>query len=342
MNVLRRISPAIILFVLAPLIAEYLLGDLTIEQLPALFALAPLYGGGAILIREMVRRTGRSWPTFLLLALAYAILEEALLTQSLFNPDYLHLRLIDYGFIPALGTALPWAVFVLGIHICWSLAVPIGLVESAFPERRAEPWLKLPGTVVVALLLSAGALLVLKFSLGQTAFRASPGQIIASVALVLIAVSTAFLAYLKQEPTDQSALRAPVSPLIMGAVTLVSGSAFVLANSQGKAHLHWPATTLLEVAVAAALIAFFAWANAGKRWTPAQTWSAAAGGMLCYVWLGYSVDRGLHGPGHALSHSIFVVVAALVAGWAGLRVFRHRTASSGLPVTSPAEPVAIG
>jgi hypothetical protein len=327
MRILRRISPAILLFFLAPLIAEFLLGDLTIGQLPALFALAPLYGGGAILIRELVRRTGRAWPTFLLLGLAYALMEEALLTQSLFNPNYLHLRLIDYGFVPVLGTALPWAVFVLGIHICWSLAVPIGLVESAFAERRAEPWLKLPGMLIVLVLMTAGALLVMRFSLTQTDFRASPVAILVSSLLVLIAVAAAFLIFGRREPSADSALHAPVSPLIMGAATLLGGSAFVLANAQGKAHLPWPATAVLEVAVAGALVAFFAWANAGRRWAAAQTWSAAAGGMLCYVWLGYSVDRGLHGPGHALSHSIFVIASLLIAAWAGLRVFRHAASS---------------
>src|SRR5438552_7365147 len=327
MSILRRISPAILLFFLAPLIAEFLLGDLTIEQLPALFALAPLYGGGAILIREMVRRTGRTWPTFLLLALAYALVEEALLTQSLFNPNYLHLRLIDYGLVPALGTALPWDFFVLGIHIGWSLAVPIGLVESLFWERRAVPWLKLPGMLVVIALLSAGALLVMRFSLSHTTFRASPVELLISGLLVLIAVATAFRTFPRPHPTPDSTLRAPVHPLIIGTITLLGGSTFVLANSQGKAHLPWPATALLELAIAAAILGFFAWANARKRWTAAQTWSAATGGMLCYAWLGYTVDRGLHGPGHAASHSIFVVVAVLAAAWAGLRVFRQASAS---------------
>src|SRR5947209_10373746 len=327
MRILRRISPAILLFFLAPLIAEFLLGDLTIEQLPALFALAPLYGGGAILIREMARRSGRTWPTFLLLALAYALVEEALLTQSLFNPNYLHLRLIDYGFVPPLGTALPWAIFVLGIHICWSLAVPIGLVESLFWERRTEPWLKLPGLLVVLVLLSIGAALVMKFSLGQTPFRASPIEIIVSALLVLIAVAAAFLAFPRREPAAVSPGRAPIHPLIVGTVTLLGGSAFVLANSQGKPHLPWLSSALAELAVAAALVGFFAWANAGRRWTAAQSWSAATGGMLCYAWLGYTVDRGLHGPGHAASHSIFVIAALLVAAWAGLRVFRGAPSS---------------
>ena len=55
----KRILPAVGLFFLGPLVAEFLLGDLPINLLGALVILAPLYGGGALLIREVVRRTGR-------------------------------------------------------------------------------------------------------------------------------------------------------------------------------------------------------------------------------------------------------------------------------------------
>jgi hypothetical protein len=54
----KGIAPAIGLFFVAPLVAEFLLGNLPIKLLPALIVLAPLYGVGAVLIREMVRRTG--------------------------------------------------------------------------------------------------------------------------------------------------------------------------------------------------------------------------------------------------------------------------------------------
>lgn len=95
------------LFFLAPLIAEFLLGNLPVNMLPALVLLAPLYGGGALVIRESVRRTGRGWPSILLLGLAYAIVEEAFATQSLFNPDYLGLKLhfLDAGHIPGSTSA---------------------------------------------------------------------------------------------------------------------------------------------------------------------------------------------------------------------------------------------
>ncbi len=99
---MRRILPALGLFVLAPLVAEFLLGNLPITALPALVLLAPLYGGGALLIREVARRTGRGWPTMIVLALAYGVLEEGITTMSLFNPAYVNAHLLDRGFIPNL------------------------------------------------------------------------------------------------------------------------------------------------------------------------------------------------------------------------------------------------
>jgi uncharacterized membrane protein SirB2 len=317
MKTLYRVAPAILLFFFAPLVAEFVLGDLGLAEIGAFIALAPLYGGGAILIREIVRRTGRSWPTFAFLGLGYAFLEEGILTQSLFNPNYLHLRLIDYGFVPFLGTGLPWALFVLTIHVVWSLAVPAAMVEAANPTRRTEPWLKSPGLVITTLLFLLGCFFVSRFSLGATDFRASALQLAASAALILASITLAFILFPRQSgPTKEGK---PTNPWVVGLATFVTGSALQLANTMGKAHLPWIATVGLELAIIIATLMFFRWAARGGHWTALQNWAAAMGGLLCYVWVGYGVDRALHGPGHALDHTIFVLVALFVAAWAGMR-----------------------
>ena len=92
------------------------------------------YGSAAVVIRDLARRTGRGWPTMLLLALAFGVVEEGLLTQSLFNPDYLGLHKLSFGYLPALGIGLPWTIFVLTLHVVWSIATPIAVAESVFPE----------------------------------------------------------------------------------------------------------------------------------------------------------------------------------------------------------------
>jgi len=99
----HRLKPALSLILLAPLIAEYLLGSLSFKQLVLFPIMVLMYGAGALFVREMTRRTNRGWPTIILLGLAYGVIEEGLATQSLFNPHYLGLRLLDYGFIPTLG-----------------------------------------------------------------------------------------------------------------------------------------------------------------------------------------------------------------------------------------------
>ena len=60
-DAMRRFVPALALFALAPLIGECLLGNLTIPEIGLLPpVLAPMYGGGALLIREATR-TSRRW-----------------------------------------------------------------------------------------------------------------------------------------------------------------------------------------------------------------------------------------------------------------------------------------
>lgn len=67
LNNLKRISPAIGLFFLSPLIGEFLLGNLAIDALLSGLFSVPLYGGGALLIREVTRRAKWGWTTMILL-----------------------------------------------------------------------------------------------------------------------------------------------------------------------------------------------------------------------------------------------------------------------------------
>ena len=134
----RSVPAAITLFFVAPFVAEYLLGDLSLKLLPALIVMAPMYGGGALLIREAVRRKGRGWPTILCLGAAYALLEEGLVTQSLFNPDYLklHLHFLAPAHIAWLGTGAWWTLLMLNLHTFWSIGVSIALVEGLVSGER--------------------------------------------------------------------------------------------------------------------------------------------------------------------------------------------------------------
>jgi hypothetical protein len=86
----RRVPPALVLFFLAPAIGELLSGSSPpaefFKPFPLLL-LSALYGGGALLLRELALSWGKRWPTILTLGLAYGILEEGLMVKSFFDPS---------------------------------------------------------------------------------------------------------------------------------------------------------------------------------------------------------------------------------------------------------------
>ncbi|WP_199742278.1 hypothetical protein [Streptomyces triticirhizae] len=154
----RRIGPILGLLLLSPICAEYLIGYLEVmgdpvELLGGLLILAPLYGTAAVMIREVIRGTGRGWLSILLLSAAFGVIQAGLVDQSLFNPDYglavlviFHEHTRDFMASPAqLGAAA---------------AVAVALATAAFlvPRRRAPrragwvpaPWLA--GGVAMALM----------------------------------------------------------------------------------------------------------------------------------------------------------------------------------------------
>ena len=187
MKTLRRIAPALALLIIAPLIAEFLLGDFSIRQIGFVLVFIPQYGGGALLVRETTRRARRGWPTMLLLALAYTLIEEGFTTQTLFNPNYAGQRLLDYGFMPALGTSLYWTSYVLTLHVVWSVGSSVALAEGIAGERWREPWLRLPRLIAVVALFLFGCAFTTVFTLRTFLFVASPVQF-SAVAIALVAV----------------------------------------------------------------------------------------------------------------------------------------------------------
>jgi len=321
---MRNVGAAICLFFLAPLVAEYLLGDIPLSNLGAMVALAPMYGGGALLIRELVRRTRRGWPTFLLLALAYAAMEEALLTQSLFNPHFMGFDLLGYGYIPALGTALPWLIYVLGIHVIWSMAVPIGLTEALFPAPEQQPWLGRIGLCIAVLLLIAGGMTVALFQRQGDPFRNSPMQVAVSLLLIALLVIAAFR--LPRPAPATSPQPAPAASV--GPAAALLGSTLLLVYSLGKGRAWpWPATASAELIAVGLLILLFWWSTRIRTWTPMTAWGAAAGGVLVYAAYGYVIQHAFGHDYDMIGHSVLVGLFVLLTLGAGFKVARRRPAA---------------
>lgn len=274
----RCVGAAIVLFFAAPLVAEFLLGNLPITLLPALLMLGPLYGGGALFIRELVRRSGRGWPSIVILGLAFGIIEEAFTTQSLFNPNYLklNLHLLDHAFIPALGIGAWWTIFVLNLHVSWSVSTSIALIEAIVPHRAQSPWLGKLGLSVTAVLFAFGVVGMTLMTLKQDSFAASRAQFVSSMALVLALAIVAFLLPARKQSAGSD--RAP-HPVIVAVLALVAGSAVLVApNGWG-----WDAALLILALDVAMLALVLLWARR-TAWTPLHKLALAAGAAMAYGW----------------------------------------------------------
>ena len=320
---------ALALLILSPLIAEYLLGSMPVAMLPILPVMMLMYGAGALLIREIVRRTGKGWPTLILLATAYGFVEEGLVTQSLFNPNYMHLRLLDFGFLPALGTSPVWAIYVLGLHIVWSIATPIGLVECLFPARRTTPWLGPVSTGVVGLLYLAGLGLVATFTYKSLPFMAAPAQII-GVLVIVAALIAAALAWPTKAgmPGPATAAKAP-HPLGLFLTSFVPGSLFVATEYYGIHWLRtpWPGAVALMAGWELLALALMVVLTRGRAWTNAQRFALMIGAFGVYVWFGFPTDLVLHGRADLPGHTVLVAVMAIVALVAGVKAIRFKEPS---------------
>ncbi len=311
---MKRIAAVITLALLSPLIAEYLSGSMSFAQIAAMPVMLAIYGGGVVLIRELVRRTRRGWPSILLLGLAYALVEEGIADQSLFNPNFMGLRLLDPGFIPALGIGVPATIFAFGIHVIWSIAVPIALAESLFPSIRNEPWTGRIGLAIAALFYAAGvALITLYFA---KKFFAAPAQIAASVIGIVILAAGAFVL---PRARPKSPGPAP-SPWTVGIVGFIATSAFVQLYGLGLRHWPWQAAAG-GMALALVLLLGFAF-GVGRRsgWKPMHTYALAAGALLTYCWTGFFTAIALHGPATLPAHAVLAAAVVALLVLAGFKV----------------------
>jgi hypothetical protein len=317
---MKRIAPAIGLFFLAPFIAEYLLGDFPLTKLGYLVIMAPMYGGGALLIREVVRRSGKGWPTILVLAFAYAVLEEAFTTQTLFNPNYLqlNLHLLDHAYIPALGIGAWWTVFVLSLHTVWSISTSIALIEASVPDRATTPWLHWPGLTVDAILFALAAVASTRFEIHHDHFLATRTQFSVSALVVVLAVITASLLPARKSGTGQSP--AP-DPLALGVLALIAASFFLIVPPT----FGWAAVAIylaLDLVVIVSVTAL----SHRSGWDGRHRLALAAGAALAYGWHAFlttPVGGGQSGLVVHGSHVVCLFIACGVIAFAARRQGRN-------------------
>ncbi|MGC5305608.1 hypothetical protein [Micromonospora zamorensis] len=318
----RRLLPVLALLLLAPWAAECSWGGFAIDGfLPVLIFLGPMYGGAAILIRETARHLGAGWPTIVLLAGAFGVLQAGLVDQSLFNPDYLDdtqyadtRAAAEATLVPGLGFSLRQAFDYVGNHIVLTICAPIVLVESFLGNgRRLRPWLGRPGLAVIGVIYLLGSLLIFSDSSGRKDFLASPLQLTFATVLVLALVATALLPRWRR-PRPRRGRRVPHPLWVALLVVLVR---FGTDLTPG-----WAGVTI-ALALAAAAGALIVYWSSRDGWGQRHVLAAGTAGLVTAAAFAYLVPPySPASPAAALAGDVAVTVVtlALIGGaWWRLR-----------------------
>ncbi len=311
--------------VAAPWFAEMAWGGIPVTELPlVLLFLAPLYGSAALLIREIVRRTGRGWPSVLLLAAAFAVVQAGVVDQSLFNPAYGRYDFQHPVHLDGVDISLYWTVAFVSGHVVASIATPIALAEAWTREPvRRRPWLGRRALHVLAavyVLASVVNHLGVKDEEGH-GFQAAPVQTFAAVAVAALLVAAALL-WRRRDVTD---VRVPAPHL----VTLIGFAAYLL-YLPGET----TAAFAVGVVVAAAVIGVVGRWSTSPRWTDDHTTALVIGSVLVGAVMPFLVEPYDDSvtAGRELvqdTASAVICLVGVAATWWRRRVLTRRPATSG-------------
>jgi len=324
MNVPRgRAWPVMFLLLLAPLIAEVLWGTTTVSDSAGYIAQVGLYGGGAVLIREVSCRWGGGWPSILLLGAAYGAIEEGLLEPTWFTPQ---LQADPYG--AALGVFWTYAAFNIGYHAVFSIAIPVCLTELAFPAWRGRPWLGRTGTRAVGAVYVVNAVGIgllwyayLQKSVFGVPARVHPVQQ-AAVVLIVIALITAARHAARIRTFTVSGPPPPAAGRLTVAAALGAAAWFGLLLASGSQNqLRWLPFPV-PIAIAAAEVGLVVWLL--RLWparTDMQVLAVCSGALVAQMAAGFGVT-GLTGAVNIIGKAVLNVLAACLLAWAAWRLPR--------------------
>lgn len=324
----RRWQALLTLFFLAPLFGEVFSTSTTPLQVlfdpTRLFWTPALYGSGAILARELVRRRGLGWASLLTLGAAYGVLEEALVTNTWFNPAANVQALGIYGRIWSVNTV--WALELTVFHAVMSICIPIALVEAAFPRVAARPWLRRRGIVGFGVLLTLVSLIGLYgwgfyFYRNQGYTHPPVPQYFVAVALAVVLVLLGLR--ITPQPPHPRGTRAAPSPRRVYWSALAAMFAFLLVTYVFSGLKLPVALTLGTMAALVALMAI-----AVTRWSRRGGWDqqhvlALTTGALTF-WLIFTPAIELLG-GDVIDGAATALIALLLTIW--LRRLRRKTAT---------------
>ncbi len=322
---MRRFLPVLVLCVLSPLIAEWLLGSSPISRIYLLPLMGGAYGTGAIFIRELAVRRNLRWPRIVLLAIAFAIVLEGLVFQTCFNPHFVG-YLDVYG--RWLGVNWYWSEFIIGWHAIWTVSVPILLTELLFPAYQHRPWLGRFGLVVtgVICILSCTLNILIYYYYVTHDFMASP---ILLACTVLVIVALVGLALFMPTRSRVSAPQNTVSLWLVGLVVFLVGVYWLGIHEFISPTFPIPALVMIVVGVllvVAIAVLINRWSAQASKRQNAYLQTLVTGALLAGALVGAKIvqDGNLVDQLGQAALVVILVVFLVIWNW---RLYTRNTAS---------------
>jgi hypothetical protein len=266
-------APIWTLLILAPVISEVLSGS---TRLSILFVLIPeimVWGGGALLARELVRRWNAGATSLLCLGLALSIAEEFIIQQTSIAP--LPFPGADLAFGRYAGVNWLYLLFMLGFESVWVVLIPVQVTELIFPDRRNQPWLRTRGLIATCIAFLIGCRIAWYGWTQQARPRLHAAPYQPPVALILIGLASIValiaIAWLLRGygHSGQIDSRQPANPWLIGLKGFIFGAAWF--ELIGLIFVPHPGVNVWSPLVAGPTWALLAVAIV-RYWSAAQSW----------------------------------------------------------------------
>ena len=289
----QRWAPALTLIVLAPGIAEVSSGATRLSFIFVFFSEMMVWGCGALIIRELVRRWNAGWTSMLLLGLCLSIAEEFLIQQTSLAP-LPWVQDPTYGRVWSVN--LIYFLFMLGFESVLVVLVPVQLTELIFPARRREPWLKKSGLVISSAVFAVGAFIAwfLWIKIARAKVLHVPpynppllALLAGAVMIVVLSLGAYMLRNADQRSTPRQSSTSAIPPWIVGIVTLLFGfpwyilMGFVFTPGQ---HLSFWLPVLAGTLWAALAYLLARWLSSSPGWSDMHRWSVVfCASLVCML-----------------------------------------------------------
>lgn len=323
MRAKRFLSPAIVLLFLSPIIGELLSGSAPPAEFfnPLGFAmLTILYGGGAILVRELTHRWGKGWPTLLVLGAAYGIAEEGLMCKSFFDPNWMDLGTLgSYG--RWIGVNWVWSLELTIYHCVFSIAIPILLAGILFPTWRDRTWISRRKLIILAILWAANGLFIFLFI---SPYRPAASHYLLTL---VIMVGLGVLAWQLPHPKvviNEESSRAARAFWFLPVGFVGTLALFFLVWVVPKSGIH----PLLTMSLMTGLVILVGWLvlrmSGGGAWTGRHKLAIASGALGFFILLAPLQELDKTRTDNTTGMTVVALVMAIFLIWLALRIRKQK------------------